>query len=104
MDGVKIESLDSGATNDSMNNLDYCERDGLDDGLRHTLSVTTTVSGQQTFWFDRIEYVPPLGVSLENKTLMVSSYQDPAFHYSSGWINGMTSIMGSSVSFDFIGK
>jgi len=104
VDGVKIESLNSGATNDSMNNCDYCERSGLNDALQHTLSVTTTVTRQQTFWFDQIEYVPPLGVSLEDKTVMVSTYQDPAFQYSSGWINGVTTIRGSSVSFDFVGK
>ncbi|KAF9524883.1 hypothetical protein CPB83DRAFT_897551 [Crepidotus variabilis] len=39
------------------NNWNFCEDLDVPDGL-HTLTVNVTVSQNQTFWFDRIEYIP----------------------------------------------
>ena len=37
----------------------------------HTITVNATVAKSQTFWFDRIEYVPSSSVSLANETILV---------------------------------
>jgi hypothetical protein len=78
----------------------------LQDGP-HVLSTNVKVLHQQTFWFDRIHYVPSSNVPLDNATVMVDS-TDPAVQYSSGWteLNGivnLTQTAGSTVTYEFFG-
>jgi hypothetical protein len=58
------------------NNSLFCYSDALEDG-NHTLTVNATPAADQTFWLDRIEYVPSLEVSLEQKAIRVLPL-DPA--------------------------
>jgi len=52
----------------------------------HTITVNATVTRNQTFWFDRMEYVPSttVVVPVTNKTITLTSV-DPEIQYGSGW-------------------
>jgi hypothetical protein len=79
VDGVVVDSdlnISTLACRGPCNNSPLCYSDALKDG-NHTLTVDATPAGNQTFWFDRIEYVPSLEVSLEQKAIRVLKY-DPA--------------------------
>ena len=80
VDGVEIEPFEY-----TGNSWLFCHSNSLIDGP-HTITVNVTVTNNQTFWFDRIEYVPSPGVSLANKVISVDS-PDPAMKFSDGWID-----------------
>ena len=52
------------------NNWVFCQQDTLVDGA-HVLTVNATVSQNQTFWIDDIQYVPSASVSLDQKAIVV---------------------------------
>ena len=88
------------------NNWIFCQNTQLKDGP-HVLTVKATVSNQQTFWFDQIQYLPSSDVSLSQATLRIDP-TDPAIQYSDGWseLNGiaeMTQTTGSTITFVFSG-
>jgi hypothetical protein len=69
--------------------------------------VNATVAKNQTFWFDRIEYIPSTSLSLSNKTIMVTS-PDPAMQFATGWndyaeIGNWTQTPGSVFAMNFYG-
>jgi len=89
------------------NNWVFCEQAVLVDGP-HLLTVNATVANKQTFWFDRIQYVPSAGMSLASKAILVDS-GDKALQYGTGWgaLGGTansTSRTGSAFSFEFDGE
>jgi hypothetical protein len=55
------------------NNYLLCYATGLDDG-NHTLTANATPTGNQTFWLDRIEYVPTPEASLERQAIRVTPW------------------------------
>ena len=55
------------------NNYLLCHATDLEDG-NHTLTVNATPASNQTFWLDRIEYVPSQQVSLEQKAIRVTPW------------------------------
>lgn len=88
------------------NNWAFCSSYSLDDGP-HTITVNITVTTGQTFWFDRIDYLPSTSVSLANKTIMLTSV-DPAIQYGAGWhayeeIGNWTQTQGAFLALDFYG-
>jgi hypothetical protein len=88
------------------NNWRLCSTNSLMDGP-HTITVNATVARSQTFWFDRIEYLPSTSVSLANRTVMLTSV-DPAIQYASGWrdyanIGNWTQTAGSVFALNFYG-
>ena len=86
----------------SSNSWIYCQNFRLTDGP-HTLVINVTAT-EKPFWFDRIEYAPSASEPLENRTISVSGADDPALHFSAGWVFGQTSQRGATMTFDFIGK
>ena len=89
------------------NNWVLCEDSHLPDGP-HVLRVQVTVSNQQTFWFDQIQYLPFFDVSLDQSIVRIGS-TDQAVQYSSGWqpmagIANYTQTEGSSLTLDFSGS
>ncbi len=68
----------------------------------HTVTVNATVGENQTFWFDKIQYIPSASVSLENKTIQLDS-SDPAILYGSGWSASETQTNGAQVGCNFFG-
>lgn len=88
------------------NNWLFCHSYALTDGP-HTITVNATVAKSQTFWFDRIEYVPSSSVSLANKTITVDS-PDPAMQFGNGWndyaeIGNWTQTQNAVFAINFIG-
>ena len=88
------------------NNVLLCEDRNLPDGP-HVLWVQVTISNQQTFLFDQIQYLPSFNVSLDQSIVRIGS-TDKAVQYSSGWqpVAGMnyTQTEGSSLTLDFSGS
>jgi len=78
---------------------------GLSDGP-HVITVNVTVSNQQTFWFDYIQYFPSFSVSLAEVSLAIYT-DDSQLHYGTGWSplfpGNMTCQTGSTFSFEFNG-
>jgi hypothetical protein len=71
VDGARI-TRDSDAIASPSNNRLFCyTQTPLDPGESHSLTVNATVRSNQTFWFDRIEYIPSKQVSLEQKAIRV---------------------------------
>ena len=88
------------------NNWEFCHQDTLVDGA-HILTVNATVSKNQTFWIDNIQYVPSASVSLDHKAIVVD-HLDPEMQYGAGWQSlgataNMTTAPGSVFLFNFIG-
>jgi len=87
------------------NGLLFCEKDGLSVG-EHQISVVVSVSNQQTFWFDYIQYLPTASVSLDNATLWINS-TDSQIRYGTGWssndVGASTSQNAATLSFQFTG-
>jgi len=88
------------------NNWIICSGDSLSDGT-HTITVNAIVKNQQTFWFDRIQYVPSPNADLSNATVLVDAY-DPAVKISSGWtdldgIGYMTQQKNAQLTLNFTG-
>ena len=81
MDGISIGS--STPFQYPENNWLFCPETPAQDG-NHTLTIQTAVAKNQTFWLDRIEYVPSPSLSLENKTILVP-YSDATIQYGNGW-------------------
>ncbi|KAF8802798.1 hypothetical protein BYT27DRAFT_7111408 [Phlegmacium glaucopus] len=90
---------------DPENNWIFCEQDALLDGP-HIITVDVTVLKNQTFWFDRIQYVPSPSVSLDKAAIVVDS-SDPQLQYGQGWqvwyYANITTVAGSTFTFNFIG-
>jgi len=88
------------------NNWLFCERTILVDGP-HILTVNATVSKNQTFWFDAIQYVPSASVPLALKAILVDS-DDEALQYGNGWrvlsTANTTEKTGSVLNFEFYGE
>lgn len=106
MDGISFE-VEPLLTTDG-NNRYICSKYAMDDGP-HSITVRAIVSPgtNQTFWFDRIEYLPSAGRSLTNVTTAVWS-SDSAPRYDSSWIYKentcrMTTQHGATATFDFYG-
>jgi hypothetical protein len=60
----------------------------------HLLTVNVTVSNQQTFWFDQIQYYAPFArVSLNQSLLRIDS-RDSEIQYSNGWNDANSNIDG----------
>jgi hypothetical protein len=70
----------------------------------HTVVVNATVGANQVFWFDKIQYVPSAGVSLENKTIQLDR-TDLAITYGYGWDKSSyaTQTRGSQLGCNFYG-
>ncbi|KAF9529503.1 hypothetical protein CPB83DRAFT_765016 [Crepidotus variabilis] len=92
---------------EAQNHRHLCENNNLkpQDGP-HTLTVNVTVAQNQTFWFDRIEYVPSSTVSLDDSLILIES-NDAEFRYRDGWKKSgtanMTKTNGASFEFGFTG-
>lgn len=87
------------------NRQQFCGEDGLSDGP-HVITVKATVSNQQTFWFDYIQYLPSPSMSLAPVSLAIYGW-DPQLQYGTGWspiyLGNMTEQTGSNFSFEFNG-
>ncbi|KAF8150202.1 hypothetical protein B0H34DRAFT_732997 [Crassisporium funariophilum] len=104
VDGVSIGS--KAPISFSENNWVLCEDNDLADG-QHVITVNATVRREQTFWFDRIQYIPSAGVSLDQSIIYVDS-SDSQINFGSGWsglrgIANATSTPGTRLTFDFTG-
>jgi len=91
-----------------LNNVEICSSNGfvLKDTPRY-LTVVASGTIDNPFLFDHIKYEPDASVILDNKTVVVDAFDDH-IGYSSGWSSaggiGMeTSVLGSSLNFDFVG-
>ena len=102
VDGEGISVVTLGAAE---NRLLFCEKDGLSVG-QHQISVAVTVSNQETFWFDYIQYLPTASVSLNNAALSID-FTDSQIQYGSGWssnnLGSSTSQNAATLSFQFTG-
>ncbi|KAF4617200.1 hypothetical protein D9613_005641 [Agrocybe pediades] len=88
------------------NNWLFCSHDQLTDGP-HVLSVNATVAKQQTFWIDKIHYVPSTDVSLGNQVILVDR-NDPALQFDDAWTvldvdRKITTQTNSILTFEFVG-
>ncbi|KAF9561097.1 hypothetical protein CPC08DRAFT_664780 [Agrocybe pediades] len=88
------------------NNWLFCSHDQLTDGP-HVLSVNATVAKQQTFWIDKIHYVPSTEVSLDNQVILVDR-NDPALQFDDAWTvldvdRKITTQTNSILTFQFVG-
>lgn len=88
------------------NNWLFCEQATLLDGP-HILTVNATVSQNQTFWFNDIQYVPSASVPLDQAAIVID-HLDPQLQYGQGWealgdTANMTVVPGSKFTFTFIG-
>jgi hypothetical protein len=103
VDGVSVPSATVGAAE---NRLLFCEKEGLSDGP-HVITVNATVSNQQTFWFDYIQYLPSPSMSLAQASLSIDA-DDSQLRYGVGWTpnfpGNMTRQTGSTFSFEFDGN
>ncbi|KAF8912156.1 hypothetical protein CPB84DRAFT_1761418 [Gymnopilus junonius] len=104
VDGVVIPSI---VYTTPENRLRYCEEDGLAEDVQHNITVKASVQNQRTFWFDYIQYLPPVDEPLENVSISVD-IPDPQMLFSNGWTlhapGYMTSLLGSTFSFTFTGS
>ncbi|KIM39555.1 hypothetical protein M413DRAFT_12137 [Hebeloma cylindrosporum] len=102
VDGENVSTVTLSAPE---NRLLFCEKDGLSVG-QHQISVAVTVSNQETFWFDYIQYLPTASVSLANAALSIG-FTDSQIQYGSGWssnnLGSSTSQNAATLSFQFIG-
>lgn len=102
---VDGESVSVTTLTASENRLLFCEKDGLSVG-QHQISVAVTVSNQETFWFDYIQYLPTSSVSLANSALSID-FTDSQIQYGAGWssnnLGSSTSQNGATLSFQFTG-
>ena len=66
-----------------------------------------SVSNQQTFWFDYIQYTPSPSMSLDQVSLSINA-NDPEIQYGTGWSpiypGNITGQTGSTLSFEFNGN
>lgn len=89
------------------NNWSFCKSPILPDGP-HKLRIDIKVSSpEQTFWLDRILYIPSPDMPLDNGVLLVDN-TDPAIHYDSQWTSlgggaNMTARTNSVAWVEFIG-
>jgi len=99
-ESVPVETLTA-----AENRLLFCRKDGLSVG-QHEISVRVTVSNQETFWFDYIQYLPTSSVSLANAALLID-FTNSQIQYGSGWspnnLGSSTSQNGATLSFQFTG-
>ena len=92
---------------DPPNNGALCEERNLADGP-HVITVDVTQStGNRTFWFDYLRYIPSPNVSQDFAYVVVPN-ADPAIKYGTGWtplidLGNRTSTAGAELTFDFIG-
>lgn len=104
VDGTNISTEPVSTTDE--NNRYLCSKYGMDDGP-HSLTLRAIVDANQTFWFDRIQYLPTPGFPVTNVTTAVwSSDSEPK--YDSSWTYKentcrMTTQYGSMATFDFYG-
>lgn len=102
VDGVSVPSANVTAPE---NRLLFCEKNGLSDGP-HVITVDVTVSNEQTFWFDYIQYLPSASMSLNQVSLSIDA-NDSQIQYGTGWSpifpGNMTGQTGSTFSFNFNG-
>lgn len=89
------------------NNWVFCS---WGDGVagKHTLTVQATTLGQ-TFWVDKIEYVPLPEASVPSVQAVAVQYMDGAIHYGAGWATLLnfarfTTESGTTVEYEFEGK
>ena len=68
----------------------------------HSVTLNATAGANQTFWFDKIQYVPSASVSLENQTIQFDS-ADPSIVYGAGWSGAQTQTTGSQIGCRFYG-
>ncbi|KAF8805440.1 hypothetical protein BYT27DRAFT_7085298 [Phlegmacium glaucopus] len=90
---------------DPQNNWIFCEEDTLLDGP-HIITVNVTVLKSQTFWIDKIQYLPSPSVPLDQAAIVVDS-GDPQLQYGQGWqvwyYANTTTVTGSTFTYNFIG-
>ena len=102
VDGISVPSSTVRAAE---NRLLFCEKDGLSDGP-HVITVNVTLSNQQTFWFDYIQYLPSPSMSLAKASLSIDA-DDSQLQYGAGWTaiypGNMTGQTGSTFGFEFDG-
>jgi hypothetical protein len=90
----------------AQNNWPLCDWDNLAPGV-HVILLNVTSNGQ-TFFFDRMSYVPPIGESLVNDSVIIP-WSDPLIEYDDSWagFNGtsmMASTHGATCNFSFEGE
>ncbi|KAF9528099.1 hypothetical protein CPB83DRAFT_907035 [Crepidotus variabilis] len=87
------------------NNWQFCKSRQLQDGL-HTLTINVTIAKKQTFWLDRIEYIPSATMSVEHSDILIEN-NDPGLRYGQGWRSfnntNMTQKKGALLEFQFTG-
>lgn len=87
------------------NRVPFCKQDGLPDE-KHTIVVNATVSNQQTFFFDYLEYVPSANATLDQASIAVN-WTDPQLIFLGNWSHlpeGPSTIQdGATASFHFTG-
>jgi hypothetical protein len=102
VDGVSVPSATVSVPE---NRLLLCEKTGLSDGP-HVITVNVTVSNQQTFWFDYVQYLPSPSMSLAQVSLSIDA-DDSQLQYGTGWSpispGNVTGQTGSTFSFEFNG-
>ncbi|KAF5330571.1 hypothetical protein D9619_005257 [Psilocybe cf. subviscida] len=107
VDGVSIGSMPYQFPE---NNWQFCRSPVLPDG-NHVLTVNASVASPQTFWIDKIQYLPVAGSQsqLTNATVLVDNLDPmlkPAF--GKGWVElgggaNMTTLSGSQFTLNFTG-
>lgn len=87
------------------NRVPFCKQDGLVDE-KHTIVVNATVTNQQTFFFDYLEYIPSANVPLNQASIAVN-WTDPQLIFLGNWSHlaeGPSTIQdGATASFHFTG-
>ena len=65
------------------NNWILCDSDSLADGT-HNFTLQATIYPDGNFWFDQVQYVPSVGLSLDSSLILVNA-SDSAIQYTTGW-------------------
>jgi len=100
VDGISLgKTLPS--TDFNENHRMLCLLNTITDGP-HTVTVNATAGENQTFWLDKIQYLPSASVSLENKKIQLD-ISDPAILYGSGWSGYGTQTYGAQLGCIFYG-
>jgi hypothetical protein len=107
VDDVSISGHGFNTTTIIENNWIFTSNGLVQDG-HHVLTVNASVSNQQTFYVDLIQYIPSSNVSLDQSLLGIVP-SDPAILYSPGWQQSKndsanyTQTAGSTLTYNFYG-
>ncbi|KAI3604429.1 hypothetical protein WG66_008444 [Moniliophthora roreri] len=114
VDGNEIPRINYLTNIEQITNNLLCELSGLSAGP-HTVTVNVTIDdpNTQTFWFDKLEYLPMEDVKLDGEVIRIDS-SDSSIRYDNGtgnWIerpaatpiSNSTDVPGESLSFRFNG-